>query len=179
MQIMTSPAFGKKHPWYTGKWHGHSQQSSLSWLRRWAEWSGGDHHQPARPGKMAKSTHLLHLTTWYNSTLYPCCPSCHPWFMAFLFQSMTAALMKNCELNIGGEGLDRVHCIHLALVREDPKVAAPLLATAGAFKRMSHGNSNALTSAELSNIQKTNNNFEKLSRFSLRISSGCPDVISL
>lgn len=84
--------------------------------------------------------------------------------------------MKNCELTIECEGLDCVHCIHVTLVRENPNAAALLLATVGAFKRMSHGNSNSLTSVELSNIQKKQTTTLKNFRDS---SSGCPDVTRL
>ena len=53
MQIMTSPAFGEKHPLYIAKWHGHTRRSFLSWFRREEGWSVTGHHQPAQPCKVA------------------------------------------------------------------------------------------------------------------------------
>ena len=86
-QILTSPAFGEKHPLYIAKWHGHTRRSFLSWFRREEGWSVRGHHQPAQPCKVAGNP----LDAMAPSN--PAAPV--PLVMALPFQSMTAALTKN------------------------------------------------------------------------------------
>ena len=153
MQIMTSPAFREKHPLYTGKWHGHSQRSFLSWFRREEGWSVRGHHQPAQPCKVA------------GNPLDAMAPSTSaapvPLMMALPFQSMTAALMKNVFWPLSAKAL-------MAFTAPGPplswRTATLLHQSWPLLVQENEPWKQRITCDELSNSQKASN-FEKVSRF--------------
>ena len=180
MQILSNldiTTFGEKHPLYTAKWHGRSLRSFLSWLRQEERWSVGDLHQPAQPGKVAGNP---------LDEMAPSTPTAPPvrLMMALLFQSMTAALMQNAFWPLSAKALIASTAAGPPLSWRTPTLlhqSWPLL-----VQEMSHGNS--ASCAELSNVPKADNNFEKLSRFIHEVcseiqwyflcqfSSGCPEA---
>ena len=80
--------FGEKHPLYTAKWHGRTQRFFWSSLQQLVGWIVRYRDQPAQTGKVTG----IPLNAMAPST--PAAPPA-PLLMALLFQSMTAALMKN------------------------------------------------------------------------------------
>ena len=157
MQILSNldiTTFGEKHPLYTAKWHGRSLRSFLSWLRQEAGWSVGDLHQPAQPSKVAGNP---------LDAMAPSTPTAPPvrLVMALLFQSMTAALMKNVSWPLSAKALIASTAAGPPLSWRTPTLLHQSWSLL--VQEMSHGNS--ASCAELSNIQKADNNFEKLSRF--------------
>ena len=177
MQIMTSPAFGEKHPLYTGKWHGHSPQSFLSWLPKEEGWSVVDHDQPAQSGKVASNS--LDAMAPSTSAAPPVPP-----MMALPFQSMTAALMKNVCWPLSAKAL-------IAFTAAGPplswRTATLLHQSWPLLVQENEPWKQRITCDELSNSQKASN-FEKVSRFIHEVrseihwyffcqfSSGCPQA---